>query len=663
MVAVPSDDANNSGSLEYFGNSIEQAVNSRRIFGAYGLEDHGHQYGTPSYGNPDKHQIEKLSFDMWVILPEKMEEALHNYTRLQSNRPTAEPVMLESIKNWRRMYPRLEEIINDWMPSQQCDVIMLDASFQLMSDFPPKGSKLGVSLELDFLDPLSSNYRALDELQVWEGCTTIYNRGVREQEPAWYDDCHSGNTGKVKPFFESKFWATTLTQLTERRKRAEDAKNEAAIEAANEWSRSHLRHLTVIQEIYARSTRGSGLPRKRMAILLWKFSQAQPHWAVGITTWQRLIPPPDRMTTNSPPPRQEMALPPLAMDIVIDVAGNAPAFDTNYDFISHFDPHKLFTTFGHDFDEELCQDGNMMSVHSPATASQLAAVQASFAMDPTQGTSSQDMHNLHSYQFDLPLHDSQYLGHHEEHVASGNLFEAQHNHHEAPANQGAQIRQDIHIRADEQESPCQPHHPLNRFDVSTHRMLQAQLGHEDGNNDGKTNGINDEALRQALMAASTMSDLGNQQIDLEHQHSVENNTQHSWTAPPTPSRPQLQSHASFAGQDGHAHSQPQHYGALQEISQHIAGFNSNQLIAALSAHSSYHPTPATTKEEQYHSTGNTQALGSFHLDESKSLPQYGNLESSFLHVEDEVQSQMEGSFVIIGEEDTRKQIGSRDMRE
>jgi hypothetical protein len=643
--------------MEYFGNSIERTVNSRRHFRQHGLGNHNHQYEASGYGSYDKHQVAKLSFHMWVSRPEKVEESLHNYTSLQSSLSIAEPTMLESIKNWRRIYPRLEEIINDWTPSQRCDVIMLDASFQLMTEFPPKGSKLGISLELDFLDPLKSNYKALDELHVWEGRTTIYNRGVRVQEPAWYNDCHSGSTGKVKLFLESKFWATTFTELTERRQRAEDAKNEAAIEAANEWSRSYLRHLTVVQEVYAGETRSHLVPRKRMAILLWKFSQAQAHWAVGITTWQRLIPPPDRMTTNSPPPTQEMALPPLAMDTVIDMAGNAPSFDLNYDFMSHFDPYQTYASFGHDFDEELCQDGNMMSKHSPATKNRLAAVQASFAMDPTQDTSAQDLHNLHVYHFDLPLHDSQYLGHHEEHAASGNLFETQQNHHETQANQGSQNQQNINVHVDDVQGSMSQH-PLNRFDINTHKMLQAQLGHDHEDDESKANGIDDEALRQALVTASAMSDLGNQQNDFDHQQGVESNPQQSWTAPPTPlTRPPLQTHASFAGQSSHAQSQPHHYGALQEIPHNMAGFNANRIIATNSAHSSSHPMPATTQEEQFQSTGNTQTLGPIHLEDSESQSQYGGLGESFVDVKDEVQSQMGGSFVVVGRED-REQTDS-----
>ena len=91
---------------------------------------------------------------------------------------------------------------------------------------------------------------------------------------------------KVRPFFESKWWASTFTNLTEKRKRAEDSENDGAVELANEASRNFFKNLTVMQEIWAEQ-RGNG--RRRMGILLWRFSQATPPY-VGTTTWQRLIP-------------------------------------------------------------------------------------------------------------------------------------------------------------------------------------------------------------------------------------------------------------------------------------------------------------------------------------------------------------------------------------
>ena len=592
-------------------------MNSRRRL-QRGNEDLSQQYSFSGYGNPDRHQVSKLDFKMWVSLPDKidkMEEALHNYTRLQSNCSTTEPTMLENIKNWRSMYPRLGEIVNNWTPSERCDVIMLDASFQLMGEFPPRGSKLGISLELDFLDPLSSNYKSLQDLHVWEQATTIYHHGCKFKEE-WYEKCHTVRTGQVKPPFESKYWADRFTDLTDRKLRAEDSKNEAAIEAANERSRSYLRHLTVIQEIYGSQSGSPVMPRKRMAILLWKFSQAQRGWA-GITTWQRLIPPPDRMATNSPPPTQEMALPPLAMDTVMDMAMNGTNLD-QYDFLGHFDPQQAYASFSHDFDQELCQDGTMMPKYSPGTANQLAEMQASFALDSVQVTSSQDMHNMQPYQFELPLHPH-YLDGHGVQAPSSNFSEAQH-HHESQVSRDEEHEQHeqshgyVENEYDD-EPPNSAQHPLNLFDVNTHKMLQEQLGQNDENSNN-ANGIDDEALRQALVAASAMNDLGSQPLATEHHQNSNNSLQHRWTAPPTPlTRPQLQIRAGFIGHASH-HSPRERYEPLHEISHNM--LTANQMVR-----DTPHSAPMATEQDQYQSMGNTQMLGSFHLDNSQSQLPHG----------------------------------------
>lgn len=55
-----------------------------------------------------------------------------------------------------------------------------------------------------------------------------------------------------------------------------------------------------MQEIWATSY-ANRLPRKRVAVVLWKFRQVRPGEA-ATTRWRDLIPPPPRITTNSPAP-------------------------------------------------------------------------------------------------------------------------------------------------------------------------------------------------------------------------------------------------------------------------------------------------------------------------------------------------------------------------
>ena len=322
----------------YYTDSIEQMVR-----GQAPASSNAQIYRTGSVASNtnsvDHHNLTRLSFEMWVSLPNQMDQALHNYTRLQSGNSTSGPKCLEDVRNWRTMFPSLRPIVETWPTSEPCDIVMLEAGFCLMEDFPPKFSKLGISLELDFLHPSSNNSASLAGLTDWSCTTHMYQHGRLIKEVT-HDDCHVAGLGRVKPFFESKWWASTFTQLTEKRKIAEDSKSDGTLELANEASRNFFRGLTVMQEISARTKKGGvskgiwtdAAPRpKRMAILLWRFSQTTADY-VGTTMWQKLIPPPDRLSTNSPTPLMELGLPPLSMDSLMDSNHDMNLFDANTNF-------------------------------------------------------------------------------------------------------------------------------------------------------------------------------------------------------------------------------------------------------------------------------------------------------------------------------------------
>lgn len=95
---------------------------------------------------------------------------------------------------------------------------------------------------------------------------------------------------------------------------------------------------------------------------------------------------------------------------------------------------------------------------------------------------------------------------------------------------------------------------------------------------------------------------------------------------------------------------------LQEISYNVANFNASQMVAALSAHSSYRSTAAPTQEDQCQSTGNTQTLASVRLGESESGggDQHGSFGGSFGAVKAEVQSNLGGNFVTVCREDVER---------
>ncbi|OQU98722.1 TEA/ATT domain-containing protein [Cladophialophora immunda] len=374
------DDTSPSEGHKFYHNSIEHMVNEQKARskarlhsdGIWEDELEGHQdpfvNGTLAGDLAVVPRVERLNFEMWVSSPVDHETALHSYTGLKPTKLM--PFPLEELGGWRLSFPHLKSLVDHGKRLDNCDLILLNASFKLMDDFPPRHSKLGICFELKYPDPTWKSPQQDAKLNRWSCVTYMYREGVLITEPT-REECQTQDHWKVRPFFQSKWWASTFTSLTESRKVAEDSKDHEAIELANEQSRSFFRGLSIMQEIYivhpsTESDFGDGAKResrKRTAILLWQFSQATAD-SVGATTWQNLIPPPDRLATNSPFPHGvEMSLPPLSMDSIVDCSPGVGSFESN----SHFQPeHGMsYDLYPDAMDEELCQDGFMALKHDP----------------------------------------------------------------------------------------------------------------------------------------------------------------------------------------------------------------------------------------------------------------------------------------------------------
>lgn len=272
--------------------------------------------------------IHGFSFDMWVSAPQqanRIDKALHAYTRLQGDlhHPNAPPMPLESVNGWRSSFPHLSSMIDELNGPLDCDIIMLEVNLQLMTDFPPSGSRLGIQLDLDFGHPTAGDVLMVGQMENWTCSTQMYKDGhvVRES----YHELPKPQSTKVKPLFESSWWAKLFTELTQDKRIAEDSGQPESIHATDERTRRFFRSLSAVQEIRAVSPssrrlsnqfQGHGDQSERMAILVWKFRQTRPG-EVGTTTWRRLIPPPDRTSTNSPHPNSGVDLPPLSLDSIL----------------------------------------------------------------------------------------------------------------------------------------------------------------------------------------------------------------------------------------------------------------------------------------------------------------------------------------------------------
>ena len=574
----------------YYSDSIEQLVR-----GQAPASSDARIYTTGSVlsntNSVDHHNLTRLSFEMWVSLPNQMDQALHNYTRLQSGNSTSGPMCLEDVRNWRTMFPSLRPIVETWPGSEPCDIIMLEAGFRLREDFPPKFSKLGISLELDFLHPSSNNSASLAGLADWSCTTHMYQHGRLIKEVI-HDDCHVAGLGKVKPFFESKWWASTFTQLTEKRKIAEDSKSDGTIELANEASRNFFRGLTVMQEILARKMRGgvsrgtwsdTAPRRKRMAILLWRFSQTAAGY-VGTTMWQKLIPPPDRLSTNSPTPLMELGLPPLSMDSIMDSNHNLNLFDAGNNFLSVPDTHD-YNMFDQTMDDDLCQDGFMGS--NPDHFADFDALHGSFDISTAHANLNNDL----NFGFDMHAHGLPHLPENATQATAANIFELPHVKEQEPPDQHLQVLEQYHS-FDSTKDEAISTQPLANFDMNTHKMLQAQLGADDTQSAPRPQlqiqdhphavDDEDEQLRAALLTAAAMSDMDTRQPSFSQptipsQHAPRTaasphleapansqpphiSTNNPFTSPPTHltgTRPPLQTHHSFAGTT-HYHPVPSH---------------------------------------------------------------------------------------------------------
>ncbi|KAJ5893378.1 hypothetical protein N7495_005069 [Penicillium taxi] len=272
--------------------------------------------------------IHGFSFDMWVSTPQqanRIDKALHAYTRLQGDlRQPAPSMPLENVSGWRSSFPYLSSLIDDMNSPPDCDIIMLEVNLELMADFPPPGSRLGIQLDLDFGHPTAGDVHMVNQMDKWTCSTRIYEEGRELRET--YHDLPNPQSTKIKPLFESQWWARLFTELTQDKRIAEDSGQTDSVHATDERTRHFFRSLSAVQELRATppsSRRLSnqfqphhGEESERMAILVWKFRQTRPG-EVGTTTWRRLIPPPDRTTTNSPRPNSGVDLPPLSLDSIL----------------------------------------------------------------------------------------------------------------------------------------------------------------------------------------------------------------------------------------------------------------------------------------------------------------------------------------------------------
>lgn len=493
-------------------------------------------------------RVSGVNFEMWMSPNQSnMDKKLHDFTSLQSARdlPRCDPTPLEDVRNWRSSYPCLATTLDSKGNSPKFDIVMIETSYKVMSEFPPPKATLGLRLELNFSES------SLGELFDWTCTTHIYNNGVPLQQPRHYR--LEAKWGMVAPSFEPMWWASTFIDKIEQKKQAEETGNRDVYRASQERAHEFFSQLTAVHELRARFRPESGFqdskPERRLiAVLLWKFSIA-PESYVGTTSWQRLLPPPARITTNSPSPNsQEIAFPPLAMDTIVENLHDPLQLEDGKSIL-HDPPNPEYQDYhaGLDDSSVMLSHQDFQMTFKEEDIADFASMQSLF-MPPAHGNLDEDsFHTLEHFDYDIQLHGLSTPSHHGLYPAtSNNLFETHHGRQKDPPDPDRVHSQDqvyeLHQGFDDDPNHTIERRPLANFNHNTHNMLQAQLG-ESGPDLGKHED-EDETLRAALAAASAINDL---QHPLPAQSAANQEDLSSlWEDVPLPHRLQLHAQHSFA---------------------------------------------------------------------------------------------------------------------
>ncbi|KAA8893875.1 hypothetical protein FN846DRAFT_470991 [Sphaerosporella brunnea] len=211
---------------------------------------------------------------------------LHTYTAL--SREDASPgasVPLSAIQSWQTRFPRVAEITNDEISTNDaldgCTFLHIQSSIAVMApEAVPSESQLSTQVELSLFDDIYDGYQ-------WDCVTRIYARG--RKTPVWdvtqqrlqlvNDTVRACRTLELP--FASEFWSVFYNKL-----KSNDDDGDQDLDAA-------LRGMTVVQELFLRQ--GSGT-KDRLAVLMWEFTKADSSWP-GKVVWREVIRQPGRSTS------------------------------------------------------------------------------------------------------------------------------------------------------------------------------------------------------------------------------------------------------------------------------------------------------------------------------------------------------------------------------
>lgn len=490
---------------DYYYESIADKVRLQKELSMSGTFDDDDHSGSMMSSSDTKFTIRSLTFEMWVGMPDKVLKSLHNYTRISDRNRPSPTIELERYENWESLFPDLRGLLK----GEQLDIVLLKSRFNLMTDYPPATSKLVLDLDLDFRH-FASEGAPSSWMKYFMSVNHLYHNGRRLRKSE-HKDCLAIEPGVVKPFFEAEWWATQFTEVTRKMKEAEETNDLTLASTADDYSRSLFRGLTIMQEIFVSPQHSECMTskpnRRRVAVLLWVFAQTSKG-NPGVTTWQHVTVQNDWMPEAEVSTDGDAYLPSLAMDCGVDypfdMAGNGfdldPAVSMSPITYESGTYHNGFTPYHVNQDSQSTFDFPGITGFTPRPSSFTA-----IKPDP--------MHHMIPIDYIPPFLPSQNIQ--DERAA---LFpDITQPAYEALSGPGPATYDTSAPSCTEQSLY---HDSLARFDMSTHDMLQAQLGSfdESQQNDSAQllHGIDidiDEDIRDA--------DLESQQSMIGHTNDME----------------------------------------------------------------------------------------------------------------------------------------------
>ena len=260
------------------------------------------------YRGPTIRRVSEFAITLG-ILKGKRKALRHTCTSIQSETPSA-PKALADVNNWRERYPQLAA--HHDQGQIDCPIFLFDTHLSLMDLYP---SDLGIDFSMDFSQGAHfTDWRSRPSFYEENGRLVDFTHSYPDSEDRFNSVRIEGtDDSRLGPVaFRSKWWVQVFSNMINRKIMMEKNRDPQLIREEEERTRQDVQGISVMLEIWA--THRVSKHRRKMAILLWKFSTARRE-EVATTSWRSLIPPSSVYEIQSPHPPSES--PPMTLDTTL----------------------------------------------------------------------------------------------------------------------------------------------------------------------------------------------------------------------------------------------------------------------------------------------------------------------------------------------------------